>query len=341
VTNIRTVDQLEDLLSEPTEAVVESMRRLEGDLLVLGVAGKIGPSLARMVKRASTLAGVSRRVIGVARFSSAGLMNQLQRDGVEAVRCDLLEQEQVSRLPEAPNILFMAGMKFGTTGQESLTWAMNTQVPALVCRRFPHSRFVAFSTGNVYGLVPAESGGSVETDHLVPTGEYAMSCLGRERIFEHFSRTKGTRVVLLRLNYACDLRYGVLVDLAQKLLAGQPVDLGMSWFNTLWQGDANAMTLCCFEQATSPPKVLNLTGPERLNVREVCEHLGRLLGRTPRFTGTESRAALLSNARQAFELFGKPRVSSEQLLGRVAAWVGSGGPTLNKPTHFESREGSF
>jgi nucleoside-diphosphate-sugar epimerase len=338
---IQDLEQLEDRLSEPTPEVVQTLRQLEGDLIVLGVAGKLGPSLARMARRASDLAGIRRRIIGVARFSSGGLEAELQRHGLETIRCDLLDEEAVQRLPNAPNVLYLAGMKFGATGQESLTWAMNTHLPAIVCRKFARSRVVAFSTGNVYGLVPATCGGSLETDPLAPVGEYAMSCLGRERIFEHFSRTLGTRVALVRLNYACDLRYGVLVDLARKVLTGTPVDLGMGWFNTLWQGDANAMTLRCFDHVASPPLALNLTGPEVLNVRETSEKLGRLLGRQPVFVGTEAPTALLSNARRAFSLFGQPRVNADQLLAWIAAWLLHGGPTLNKPTHFEARDGRF
>ena len=210
-----------------------------------------------------------------------------------------------------------------------------------MCGKFARSRIVAFSTGNIYGLVPAGSSGSLETDLPAPVGEYAMSCLGRERVFEHFSRTRGTRVVLVRLNYACDLRYGVAVDLAQRVLTGAAIDLGMSWFNTLWQGDANAMTLRCFDHVASPPLAVNLTGPELLNVRETCERLGRLLGKKPVFVGTESATALLSNAQRAFSLFGQPRVSADELLTWVAAWLRQGGPTLNKPTHFEARDGRF
>ena len=338
---IQNLEQLEDRLSEPAPEIVETLRRLEGDLIVLGVAGKMGPSLARMARRASDLAGIRRRIIGVARFSSAGLEAELQRHGVETIRCALLDEEAVRRLPDAPNVLYMAGMKFGATGQESLTWALNTHLPAIVCRKFARSRVVAFSTGNVYALVPAAGGGSLETDSPAPVGEYAMSCLGRERVFEHFSRTLGTRVALVRLNYACDLRYGVLVDLARKVLAGAPVDLGTGWFNTLWQGDANAMTLRCFDHVASPPLALNLTGPERLSVRETCEKLGKLLGRQPVFAGTEAPTALLSNAGRAFSLFGQPRVSADQLLAWVAAWLLHGGPTLNKPTRFEARDGRF
>ena len=338
---IQDPEQLEDRLSEPTPEVVQTLRRLEGDLIILGVAGKIGPSLARMARRASDLAGIQRRIIGVARFSSGCLEAELQRRGLETIRCDLLDEEAVRRLPEAANVLYLAGMKFGATGQESLTWAMNTQLPAIVCRKFAHSRIVAFSTGNVYGLVPTAGGGSVESDPPAPVGEYAMSCLGREWMFEHFSRTLGTRVALVRLNYACDLRYGVLVDLARKVLAGTPVDLGMGWFNTLWQGDANAMTLRCFDHIASPPLALNLTGPEVLSVRETCERLGKLLSRKPFFVGAEAPTALLSNARRAFSLFGQPRVNADQLIAWVAAWLLHGGPTLDKPTHFEARDGRF
>jgi hypothetical protein len=338
---IQGPEQLEDRLSEPTPEVVQTLRRLEGDLIVLGVAGKLGPSLARMATRASDLAGIRRRIIGVARFASGSREAELQQHGLETIRCDLLDEEAVRRLPDAPNVLYLAGMKFGATGQESLTWAMNTHLPAIVCRKFARSQIVAFSTGNVYGLVPAAGGGSLETDSLAPVGEYAMSCLGRERVFEHFSRTLGTRVALVRLNYACDLRYGVLVDLARKVLTGAPVDLGMGCFNTLWQGDANTMTLRCFDHVASPPLVLNLTGPEVLNVRETCERLGKLLGRPPVFAGTEAPTALLSNAQRAFSLFGQPRVNADQLLAWVAAWLLHGGPTLNKPTHFEARDGRF
>jgi len=338
---IPTPGQLEDWLSEPTPAVVETMRRVQGDLIILGVAGKMGPSLGRMARRASNAAGIKRRILGVARFSSPQVQADLEQHGIETIRCDLLDEAAVRRLPDAPNVLYLPAMKFGATGQESLTWAMNTHLPAIVCRRFPQSRFVAFSTGNVYGLVPATGGGSRETDAPAPIGEYGMSCLGRERLFEHFSRTQGTAVTLIRLNYACDLRYGVLVDLARKVLGSEPVDLGMSWFNTIWQADTNAMTLRCFEHAASPPLVLNLTGPELLNVRDTCTRFGRLFGREAAFTGTESATALLSNAHRAFNLFGTPRISADQLIAWVAGWLQNGGPTLDRPTHFEKRDGRF
>src|SRR5262249_50585711 len=267
---------LEILLSEPTPAVVETLRRLPGDLILLGVAGKMGPTLARMARRASDTAGVLRRVIGVARFSPGGT-EALQAHGIGTIRCDLLKEEEVARLPDAPNVIFMTGRKFGSSGDEALTWAMNSYLPAVVCRKYRHSRIVAFSTGNVYGLAPVAGGGSREEDALQPVGEYAMSCLGRERLFEYFSRSQGIPLTQLRLNYVCELRYGVLVDLAQRVWAGDTIDLSMGHFNVIWQGDANAMALRALAHAATPPLVLNITGPELLSVGTVCERLGQLL----------------------------------------------------------------
>ena len=338
---IHSVEELENLLSEPTPGAIETMRRMEGDLMLLGVAGKMGPTLARMAKRASDIAGKKRRIIGVSRFSSAREEAALQSAGVETFRCDLLDEIAVAKLPAVPNIVYMAGMKFGSTGQESLTWAMNAYLPAIVCKKFSDSRIVAFSTGNIYGLVPVSSGGSVETDTPNPMGEYAMSCLGRERMFEHFSRSLKIPMAIVRLNYACELRYGVLVDLAQQIAVGKQIDLAMSWFNVIWQTDANAMTLQSFDQVSSPPCFINLTGPEILNVREVCTRLGERMRKPASFCGTETSSALLNNSRKTFELFGKPRVSADQLIDWVAGWIARGGATLGKPTHFESRDGKF
>lgn len=338
---IKNLTELEDRLSEPPESLVQTLARIPGDIIVLGVAGKMGPSLARMTRRASELAGTSRRVIGVARFSDLKQEAELQKVGIDTIRCDLLDESGLAKLPDAPNVVFMAGMKFGSSGRESLTWAMNTYLPALICKRFAGSRIVAFSTGNVYGLAPLSSGGSVETDSLHPVGEYAMSCVGRERMFEHFSIVNKTPIALIRLNYATDLRYGVLVDLATKVWRGEVIDLAMGYFNMIWQGDANAMALQAFAQVASPPWVLNLSGPETLRVRDVCERLGALMDKAPKFVGKESDTALLSNASKAHKLFGEPRVSADQLIEWAAHWVTSGQPLLNKPTHFESRDGKF
>lgn len=334
------VEDLEDRLSTPTRGVIETMAGLEGDIIILGVAGKMGPTLARMARRASDVAGVRRRVIGVARFSDAASEARLRSHGVETIRCDLLDEDRLLSLPDAPNVVYMAGRKFGTTGQESATWALNAYGPGPVCRKYRESRIVAFSTGNVYGMVTGTEG-SRESDVLHPQGEYAMSCLGRERIFEHFSRSLHIPMALIRLNYATEMRYGILVDLAERVRDGLPIDLSVASFNVIWQGDANAMALQAFDHLATPPRVINLTGPEVLQVRTVAEAFGRLGGRPVRFQGEESSGALLSDASRAFQLFGMPSVSADMLISRVADWIGRGGPTLGKPTHFQASDGLF
>jgi nucleoside-diphosphate-sugar epimerase len=338
---IENVEQLDELLSRPTPEVIAAMAALEGDLIVLGIGGKIGPSLARMARRASDAAGVRRRIIGVARFSTPELQTQLQTQGIDTIRCELLDGEQLAALPEVPNVLYLAAMKFGSTGQEAATWARNVYLPGRICEKYRHSRIVAYSTGNVYPLTPAERGGSVESDPLGPVGDYAMSCLGRERIFSYFSQTMGIPVALIRLNYACELRYGVLVDVAQKVLVGEPIDVTMGYLNTIWQGDNNAMTLQAFGQAASPPLTVNVTGPETLSVRRVAEQIGELLERPVRCVGNEAPDALLSNATLAYRLFGRPKLSTSQMIRWIADWCRRGGVTLNKATHFEVRNGRF
>lgn len=339
--SITTVTALEDLLSDPPPYVVRAMRDIDGDLLVLGVAGKMGPSLARMARRASDAAGVRRRIVGVARFSAPEHEAELQAHGVETIRCDLLDEQAIDRLPDAANVIFMAGRKFGSTGFEPLTWAMNSYVPALVCRRYPKSRVVAFSTGNVYGLARAGTGGSTEADPPQPAGEYAMSCLGRERMFEYFSIAQGIRTAILRLNYAVEMRYGVLADLARRVAAGQAIDVTMGYFNAIWQADANAMALASLGQAASPAVILNIAGPEELSVRATSEELAGRLGRAVSFTGQEADDALLSNGARGWSLFGPPRVDAPRLIAWTADWIARGGVSHGKPTHFESRDGRF
>ena len=339
--SIRDEEHLEELLSEPTEGVVRTMRELEGDILVLGVAGKMGPTLARMAKRASDAAGVKRRVIGASRFSSPDLERRLAAWGVETIRCDLLDRDALAALPDAANVVYMAGMKFGSTGQEWRTWAMNVYLPGLVAERYRSSRIAVFSTGNVYGLCSVARGGSCEGDELNPAGEYAMSCLGRERIFEHFSRANGTKMTIIRLNYATEMRYGVLVDIAQKVHAGRPVSVSMGYLNTIWQRDASAMSLESLAHATTPPNIFNVTGSEILSVRELAEEFGVRLGKTPTFEGKESNDALLNDSSKAFALFGKPQVATAQMLDWIADWVARGATSLAKPTHFEERAGKF
>jgi nucleoside-diphosphate-sugar epimerase len=310
--------------------------------VVLGVAGKLGVTLARMARRAADEADgmPPRRVIGVARFSSGGEA-EFHRHGIETIRCDLLDEAAVAKLPDAPNVIFLAARKFGSTGDEPLTWAMNAVVPAIVARRYANSRIVALSTGNVYPLVPCDSNGSRESDLPRPIGEYAMSCLAKERVFEYYSRAYCTPVAIVRLNYACDLRYGVLVDIAQKVWRGEAVDLAMGYFNTIWQGDACAMTLRALEQAASPAWIVNVSGPERLSVRSSAEKLAELLHKPVRFQGQEAKTALLSDASAALAKLGPLQMTANELLQHVAHWVMQGGRTLNKPTHFEVRDGRF
>lgn len=338
---MRDLAELEAALSEPSPGAIETIGRLSGDIIVLGAGGKMGPTLTRMVRRATDAAVVKRRVIAVSRFSGDSIERDLQSQGVETIRCDLLDRSQVEKLPDAPHVVFMTGMKFGSSGQESLTWAMNCYVPALVCERYRASRIVAFSTGNVYGLTPVSRGGSREEDSLNPAGDYAMSCLGRERMFEHFSRTFGTPMAIIRLNYAVEMRYGVLVDIARKVHAGKPLNLSMGYLNAIWQGDANAMTLQAFDHVATPPRVINVTGSELLRVRDLATEFGRLFGKTPIFEGSESPDALLSNSQLAQNLFGAPRASIQQLIEWIADWTTRGGETLGKPTHFEVRDGKF
>lgn len=332
----RTEAELDAALSEPTPGVIDALARAPGDIILLGAAGKMGPSLARMAKRADP----GRRVIAVSRFSGGG-EDAFHIHGITAIRCDLLNEAEVARLPDAPNVVYMPGRKFGSTGDECTTWAVNCYLPAIVCKKYRTSRVVAFSTGNVYPLSPISGRGPTEADPPNPVGEYGMSALGRERMFEHFSRALRIPVSIIRLNYACDLRYGVLVDLARKVAAGEPVDLAMGYFNTIWQGDANAMTLRALAHCATPPRVFNVTGPEVLSVRQVCEQFGELMGKPVRFVGTEAPTAILSDATAAVAELGPLRVPADRLVEWVADWVSRGGRLLNKPTHFEQREGRF
>ena len=329
--------ELEDLLSTPSDADRAALSALKGNLLMLGAAGKMGPSLARLAKRAAP----HLNVIAVARFSEAHLRPELENDGIETHARDLLAPGALDALPEAENVIYLAARKFGTTGDASPTWATNTVLPGLVAQRYPKSRIISWSTGNVYPLVPIESGGATEETPLAPVGEYGQSALGRERIFEYYSRAQGTPVCMLRLNYAVDLRYGVLVDIARQVQAGQTINLEAGHVNVIWQGDANSICLRAWDLCASPPSALNVTGSETLTVREIAEAVGERLGVTPRFTGTPAATALLSNSSKCRALFGAPRVSTPQLLDWVVQWMTQGGRLLAKPTHFAVRDGKF
>jgi nucleoside-diphosphate-sugar epimerase len=338
---LENVQQLEERMSRPTEADVAAMRELQGDVLILGVGGKMGPTLAQLIRRSAAAAGTTTRVIGVSRFSDTAMPQALQAHGIETVSCDLLNRDELSRLPDADNVIFMAARKFGTTGVEHLSWAINTQLPSLVAERYRKSRIVCFSSGNIYPLVPAVQGGASEETPVGPQGEYAQSVLGRERIFEHASHRWGTKVCILRLNYAIDLRYGVLVDIARNVFERKPVDLRMPLVNVIWQGDANSICLRSIAYCASPPYVLNLTGPETLSTRWVAEQFGKRFGHEVIFTGDEAHSALLNNAAKCHHLFGYPTVTPVEMMDWIAAWIATGGTLSNKPTHFQTQDGKF
>jgi nucleoside-diphosphate-sugar epimerase len=333
-------EQLDELLSRPSPADLEVARKLAGDVVVLGAGGKMGPSLARRVRRAFDAAGRPNRVLAVARFSEPGMAAALERQGVETVTCDLLDAAQVAKLPRIPNVLFLAGRKFGSSDRPELTWMQNVVVPSIVAPHFADSRIVVFSSGNVYPPVPPSSTGSTETDPIDPVGEYAQTCVGRERVFEHASRERGTRSVLFRLFYAVDLRYGTLVDVARKVHAGEVVDLSVGHVNALWQGDANSYALRGLSLCESPPLPLVVTGPESVSVHAVAELFGQRFGRPVRFTGVPSHA-LLGDPSLCVSLLGEPEIKLAQLLDWVADWVARGGRSLGKPTHFEATDGRF
>ena len=338
---INTEEQLEEILSRPDDIIIELFSRLKGDLMFLGVGGKIGPSLARMAKRACERAGVRKKIIGVSLFESEEHQKKIENSGIETINGDLLNVDFIRSLPVPENVIFLAGMKFGSSEKLSLTWAVNSYLPALVAEHFKQSRIVAFSTGCVYPLVPVESGGSKETDAPCPVGEYAQSCLGRERMFEFGSIKYNTPVSLIRLNYSVELRYGVLTDIALKVKNNQPVDLDMGYFNVIWQGDVNEFVLRSIEHAESPAKIINVTGPEILSVREVAGKFGKLFDVEVLFSGKEADTALLSNSNLVYRIMGQPKIPVTRVIQWIANWIKKGGRMLGKPTHFEVRDGKY
>jgi nucleoside-diphosphate-sugar epimerase len=338
---IETEAALEDMLARPSQQDLEFAERLDGDVLVVGAGGKMGPSLARRIRRALQQTGNRHRIIAASRFSSATARASLDEDGIETQACDLLDPDQITALPQCPNVLFLAGRKFGTLDRTDLTWVTNTVVPARVAEHFSSSRLVVFSTGNVYPLVPSGSSGSREDDVPLPVGEYAQSCLGRERVVEFVSNERGTAAVIYRLNYAVDLRYGTLVDIARKVFSNEPVDLTVGFFNAIWQGDANSYAFRSLALCSSPPTILNVTGAERIAVRDAAEWFGGIFGRAPRFVNNEGPLALLSDSSRCRSLLGEPEVPLDTLRRWVAEWVRAGGASLNKPTHFEVTDGRF
>jgi dTDP-4-dehydrorhamnose reductase len=338
---IESEEQLEELLSRPDTSTIEMFSRLDGDLIFLGVSGKIGQSLANMAKRACDQAGINKRIIGVAKFENKEAQQKIERYGIETIRGDLLDPEFTKSLPDIRNVIFLAGMKFGSTSNLAMTWAVNSYLPAIIANNFRKSRIAAFSTGCVYSLVQVESGGSLETDLPEAIGEYAQSCLGRERLFEYGSIRNKTETVLIRLNYAVEMRYGVLVDIALKVKNNQPIDLSMGYFNVIWQGDLNNIVLRSLEQVTSPANILNITGPEILSVREVAEKFGKLFKTRPVFENKEAKTALLNNSAKAFKIFGKPQMPVDQVILWISWWLKEEKDLLGKPTHFEVRDGKY
>jgi len=338
---MKTITELENYLTTPSDALMEDLKKIDGDILILGVGGKMGPTLAKLARRALDEAGIEKRVIGVSRFSSGNLREELEGAGIETIACDLLDDTQLQALPNVKNIIYMAGNKFGTVGNEHFTWAMNAYLPGRIADKFKDSRMVAFSTGNVYPLTNVLTNGCSEDHPVNPVGEYAQSCLGRERVLTNFSHKNKTPMLLFRLNYAIDLRYGVLLEIAKQVQTGKPVDLTMGNVNVIWQGDANEYAIRSLLHVDHPPTILNVTGPETLSVRWLANEFAKRLGKEALFVNEESDKALLNNSSKAHQLFGYPRVSVQEMIDLVAEWVANDGETINKPTHFQEREGAF
>lgn len=335
------INSFEEKFVKPSAALIADIAQLEGDILILGAGGKIGPSIARLTRQALDMAGKSNRVIGVSRFSEEGLAAELNKDGIETIAADILDDAQLQALPEAPSVLYLAGTKFGTSSNQPYTWAMNSYLPGRVAEKYKNSRIVVYSTGNVYPYTAIGSGGATEEIPAEPVGEYGQSCLGRERIFQYFSTKYGTPILLYRLNYAIDFRYGVLLEIAKTVLAGNPVNLQTGAVNVIWQSDANEMAVRSLLHCASPSKILNITGPETVSVRWLAHEFGKHFDMEPQFINEEQPTALLSNAAESFRLFGYPQVTLKQMIEITANWLKNGGETINKPTHFQERKGKY
>jgi dTDP-4-dehydrorhamnose reductase len=338
------LSELESLYHQlliPSADLVRDVANLDGDIIILGAGGKMGPNLAIAAKQAIDLAGIQKRIVAVARFSEQGLQEKLNSIGIETIIADLLDDDQLRRLPDIKNVLYLAGTKFGTQGNEPFTWAMNAYLPGRVADKFRHSNIVAFSTGNVYPFVPVSGNGASEDIIPEPIGEYGQSCLGRERIFQYFSNLNQTPTLIYRLNYANDVAYGVLLEIAKSVKQKKPISLHMGYVNVIWQGDANEIAIRALHHCSVPARILNVTGPEKISVRWLAEEFGTLFHTSPVFIGDEQPTALLNNASESFKLFGLPKVSLHQMISLIARWVDAGGKTINKETHFQERTGKF
>ncbi|MEQ7800748.1 NAD-dependent epimerase/dehydratase family protein [Pedobacter sp. ASV1-7] len=332
---------LEQEILKPSDALINDVSRIKGDIMLLGVAGKMGPSMACLARQAVDVAGTGQRIIGVSRFSDQASRATLEASGVETIAADLLNEAELLALPDAANVIYLAGHKFGTTGNEAFTWAMNTYLPGRVAEKYRNSNIVAFSSGNVLPFVPVTSGGVSEETTPEPIGEYAQSCLGRERIFEYFSQKNNTPMLIYRLNYAVDFRYGVMVELAKSVLSGKPIDLRTENVNVIWQGDANEIAIRSLLHCEAPAKMLNVTGPETLSTRWIAEQFGVIFNKEPNFVHESAGTALLNNASTCHRLFGYPKVTVREIIELTATWMQEGGEALNKPTHFQERSGKF
>lgn len=332
---------LEEKWLSPSDVLIEDIKQIKGDIMILGAGGKIGPSIAKLAKQAIDRAGLNKRVIGVSRFSEEGLADELNAAGIETIAANILNDGELQALPEVENVLYLAGTKFGTSNNEPYTWAMNTYLPGRVAEKFKNSKIVVYSTGNVYPFTTVASGGATEELRADPVGEYGQSCLGRERLFQYFSSVHGTPLLIYRLNYAIDFKYGVLLEVAKSVLAGKPVDLRTGHVNVIWQGDANEMAIRSLLHCESPSKILNITGPETVSLRWLATEFGRIFNTEPQFVNEEQPTALLSNAAESFRLFSYPRTTLKQMIGITAQWLQEGGKTINKPTHFQERKGQF
>lgn len=333
--------ELLEMMTRPSSRLTEDIRKIEGDILILGAGGKVGPSLAIMAARACKEAGIQKRVMAASLFDRSGTAEAMESYGVEIIASDFSDPAQLAALPDCPNIIFMAGKKFGTTENQSATWAVNVLLPAKVCARYPDSNFVVFSTGNIYGDVPILSGGSVEDDEPKPDGEYGQTCLGRERVFEHFAAVNGTKSLLFRLNYAIELRYGVLFDIANAVYNGQPVNLSRGVYNCIWQGDVCEYAIRGLLHTANPPAALNVTGSQCISTRWTAEVFGRLFDRTPIFAGEEQPGGIYSNTTKLGGLMGMPLMPLETMIRLQAGWLCAGGESIDAPTHFEQADGKY
>ncbi|WP_164667762.1 NAD-dependent epimerase/dehydratase family protein [Virgibacillus doumboii] len=338
---MQTIEDLDEIMTKPSPRLINDVKKIPGDIMILGVGGKMGPSLAKQARRAIDEAGVDKKVIGVSRFSSGSLKSDLESSGIETIAADLLNDKELQALPNVENVIYMAGKKFGTMGNEHVTWAMNAYLPGRVAEKFQDANIIIFSSGNIYPFVDVTKGASTEHTPTNPIGEYAQSCLGRERVFTYFSRKNDTPILLFRLNYAIDMRYGVLLEIAKQVYQDKPVDLTTGHVNVIWQGDASEYAIRSLLHCSTDPSILNITGPETASVRFLAEEFGRHFNKSVSFVNEEAPKAMLNNSGKAHKLFGYPSVPLQQMIEWTAEWLKHDGEIIDKPTHFQERQGAF